>query len=107
MALLKFRVLPDAPSPHEDLILATLDVSVGGALCASNRHLPEDTSLHLELMLVGGGLGAGLPIDLDARVLRCRETPGPDPSRAWEAALQFVRIAPADRKRLQNYLNSL
>ena len=59
------------------------------------------------MTLEGGGLNAPLPIDLDAKVLRCKETPGPDPSRAFEAALQFVRIDPQDRKRLQRYLNGL
>jgi hypothetical protein len=89
------------------LKLVTLDVGLGGARCACNRELPEGTSLHLVLTLEGGGLNSPLPIDLDATVLRCRETPGPDPARAYEAALQFIRIDPQDRKRLQSYLNDL
>lgn len=108
MALLEIRVLSGPTgAAADDLSLATLDVALGGARCACNRDLPADSSLHLVLTLAGGELTSPLPIDLDARVLRCKETPGPDPSRAFEVALQFVRIDPQDRKRLQRYLNSL
>lgn len=107
MALLEVRILSGPADSPGDLKLVTLDVALGGARCACNRDLPAGSSLHLVLTLEGGGLNAPLPIDLDATVLRCRETPGPDPSRSHEAALQFVRIDPQDRKRLQSYLNSL
>jgi len=107
MALLEVRVLSGPAAPPDDLKLVTLDVALGGARCACNRDLPEEMSLHLVLTLEGGELNAPLPIDLDATVLRCRETPGPDPSRSYEVALQFVRIDPQDRKRLQRYLNNL
>ncbi|HET6277462.1 MAG TPA: PilZ domain-containing protein [Candidatus Polarisedimenticolia bacterium] len=107
MALLEVRVRSGPAASADGLKLVTLDVALGGARCACNRELPAGTSLHLVLTLEGGGLNAPLPIDLDATVLRCRETPGPDPARSYEAALQFVRIDPQDRKRLQSYLNDL
>jgi len=107
MALLEIRILSTPGAVPTDLKLVTLDVALGGARCACNHDLPAGTSLHLVLTLAGGDLNSPLPIDLDAEVLRCRETPGPDPSRAFEAALQFVRIDPKDKKRLQSYLNGL
>jgi len=107
MALLEVRVLSGSATPPDGLKLVTLDVALGGARCACNRELPEGMSLHLVLTLEGGDLNAPLPIDLDATVLRCRETPGPDPARSFEVALQFNRIEAQDRKRLQRYLNNL
>lgn len=107
MALLDVRVLSGPARSADELKLVTLDVAVGGARCACNRELPAGSSLHLVLTLEGGGLNSPLPIDLDATVLRCRENAGPDPARAYEVALQFVRIDPRDRKRLQSYLNDL
>jgi hypothetical protein len=107
LALLEIRILSDSSASQGDLRLMTIDVGLGGARCACNRELPGGTSLHLVLTIEGGGLSSPLPIDLNAKVLRCWETPGPDPSRSYEVALQFVRIDPQDRKRLQSYLNSL
>ena len=106
LALLEVRVLPGDRIPA-DLLLGTIDIAVGGARCGSNRALPEDLTVKMTLTLVGGDLRQPAPIDVDARVLRCVEKPGALESRRYEVALEFVRIEPQDRVKLQNYLNSL
>ena len=106
MAMLDIRALPGADVPA-NLKLATLDVALGGARCAASVALTRDTRLQVSLKLVGGDLRAPRTIELDARVLRCSDRPGPDPNRQHEVALEFTRIDPEDRRVLQSYLNSL
>lgn len=106
LALLEVRVLPGEGVPA-DLRLATIDVSVGGARCASNRPLEEGTRLQITLTLVGGALGQNLPIDAEVSVLRCTTNPRAPETRRYELALQFVKMETGDRSRLQGYLNSL
>jgi len=106
IARLDVRVLPGDSIPS-DLALSTLDIAVGGALCGSNLDLPADTRMHLTFTLIGGELHDPVPIDVEARVLRCRENPDSIPSRRYELALEFETIDPRDRRRLQSYLNSL
>ena len=106
MALLDLRVLPGERIPG-DLRVATIDVSVGGLRCASNRPLDPNLNLKLTLTLVGGDLRDPLPIDADAMVLRCAESPAAPEHRRYDLALEFTRMDTQDRKRLQNYLNGL
>lgn len=106
MAMLEVRVLPGEPIPS-DLILSTIDIAVGGALCAANLPVPEDTRMQMTFKLVGGELPTPESIDVDARVLRCEENPQALPNRRYELAIEFVRIDPQDRRRLQTYLNGL
>jgi c-di-GMP-binding flagellar brake protein YcgR len=106
LALLEVKVAPGEGVPA-DLKLMTIDISSGGARCASNKQLEADASLKAALHLVGGDLRAPVIVDVDAKVLRCRERPGDMPSRRYEISLQFTRMEAEDRKRLQAYLNSL
>ena len=106
IARLDVRILPGDSVPS-DLVLSTLDIAVGGALCAANLDLPADTRMHMTFTLVGGDLRDPVTIDVEARVLRCRENPDSIPARRYEMALEFVKIDPEDRRRLQSYLNSL
>jgi c-di-GMP-binding flagellar brake protein YcgR len=103
---LDVRVLPSEDLPP-DLVLTTIDVSVGGARCASNVPVKEGLRLMLTFTLVGGTLHAPAPVDVDALVVRCIDTPGPNPSRRYELALRFVDVDPDEKRRLQSYLNSL
>ncbi len=106
LALLEVRVVPGEHVPP-DLKLMTIDISSGGARCASNRQVEADAPLKVTVHLVGGDLRAPAIVDVDAKVLRCRERPGDMPSRRYEISLQFTRMEAEDRKRLQAYLNSL
>jgi len=106
LALLEVRVAPGEHVPA-DLKLMTIDISSGGARCASNLALEADVPLRVTLQLVGGDLRAPAIVEVEARVLRCAERPGPNPGRRYEITLQFTRIEPEDKKRLQAYLNSL
>ncbi len=106
LALLEVRVLPGEGIPA-DLKMVTIDVAVGGARCASNRPLPESTRLQMSLTLVGGSLRDPSPIDLDAVVLRCAANPSAPETRRYDLAIEFVRMDPQDRRRLQTYLNAL
>ena len=106
LALLEIRILTEADVPA-DLKLATLDIGFGGARCASSHPLLAGKRLRLQLSMVGLGLSGPVPIELDAAVLRCVEISGVVANRRFEVALQFVRIDPRDRKRLQDYLSGL
>jgi len=106
LALLEVRVVPGERVPS-DLKLMTIDISSGGARCASNRPIEADVLIKMTLHLVGGDLRAPMILDVDAKVLRCGERPGDMPSRRYEISLQFTRMETEDRKRLQAYLNSL
>jgi c-di-GMP-binding flagellar brake protein YcgR len=106
LALLEVRVVPGEGIPT-DLKLATIDIAVGGARCASNRPLNEDTRLQLTLNLVGGDLSQALTVEAEAVVLRCTVNPSAPEPRRYEVALRFERIDPAERDRLRNYLNTL
>lgn len=106
MALLELRVLPGERIPA-DLRVATIDVSVGGVRCASNRPIDASLNLKLTLTLVGGDLPDPVSIDADAMVLRCSENRTAPEHRRYEVALEFTRMDSQDRRRLQNYLNSL
>jgi c-di-GMP-binding flagellar brake protein YcgR len=106
LALLEVRVVPGERVPP-DLKLMTIDISSGGARCASNRPLEADLPLKLTLHLVGGDLRAPAIVDVDAKVLRSGDRPGDVPARRYEISLQFTRMEAEDRKRLQAYLNSL
>ena len=106
LALLEVRVVQGERVPS-DLKLMTIDISSGGARCASNRPIEADVTLTLTLSLVGGDLRGPAVVDVDARVLRCGERPGDLPGRRYELSLQFTRVEPEDKKRLQAYLNSL
>jgi c-di-GMP-binding flagellar brake protein YcgR len=106
LALLKVHVQPGDQVPP-DLALTTVDIAVGGARCASNRRLLEKVILKLTFTLEGGDLRQPFPIELDAMVLRCSEKSRTNERHRYDVALQFVRMDPQDRIRLQNYLNSL
>ena len=106
MALLDVRALPGDRIPA-DLRLATLDIAVGGARCASNRPLDAGLPLKLTFTLVGGDLREPATIDVEATVLRCFENPASIESRRYEAAIRFTQIEAEDRRRLLSYLNTL
>ena len=106
LARLDVRVVSGDRLPV-DLKLSTVDIGVGGAYCAATSRLEESSQLHLILTLVGGGLREPLPIGVDAVVLRCAERKPPHHGFPFEVALQFVRIEPGERRRLQSYLNNL
>jgi len=106
LARLEVRIVSGDGLPA-DLKLSTVDVGVGGACCAATARLEASTRLHLILTLVGGDLREPMPIGVDAVVLRCVESKTPHPVFPFEVALQFVRIEPGERRRLQNYLNNL
>ena len=106
LALLEVRVVPGEHVPP-DLKLMTIDISSGGARCASNRQIEADVLFKMTLHLVGGDLRAPAILDVDAKVLRCSERPGDIPSRRYEITLQFTRMETEDWNRLQAYLNSL
>lgn len=106
LALLDVRVLPGEVIPS-DLKLATIDVALGGVRCGSNRPLPDGARLQISLTLVGGGLPVPASIEADAKVLRCAESLVAPAPRRYEVALEFVRMDPQDRRRLQAYLNNL
>jgi c-di-GMP-binding flagellar brake protein YcgR len=106
LALLEVRVAPGDHVPA-GLKLVTIDISSGGALCASNLQVEADITLRLSLNLVGGDLRAPAVVDVDAQVLRCKDRPNDIPSRRYELSLQFVRMEAEEKKRLQAYLNSL
>ncbi len=106
LALLDVRVVPGDRVPA-DLKLMTIDISTGGARCASNRPLEQDALLKLTLTLIGGNQRAPATVDVEAKVLRCTERAGTIESRRFEVSLQFTRVEPEDKKRLQGYVNSL
>jgi len=106
LARLEIRVDSGDHLP-QDLRLSTLDVSVGGARCLASGRLVERSRLHVTLTLVGGALQAPEAIPIDAVVLRSQTRPEPHHGFPFEAALQFVRIDPREKRRLQSYLNSL
>ena len=99
------------PAPGQDLPnglqAITIDVAVGGVRCACNLRLEPQTILRMTLTLVGGDLRQPIMIDAEARVRRCSERPGAPETRRYEVAMEFERIDPQDKKRLQAYLNSL
>ena len=108
MAGLDVKVLlGEAGENLSDVKLATIDVAAGGMRCASNVRFEPKTCLHMGLTLVGGELRNPATIYADARVLRCSERPGSPDIRRYEIALEFVRLVPEDRKKLESYLNSL
>ena len=106
MALLEVRGLPGDRIPA-DLRLATLDIAVGGARCASNRPLEAGLPRKLTFTLVGGDLREPTSLDVEATVLRCVERSRAVESRRYEAAIRFTLIEAEDRRRLLSYLNAL
>jgi hypothetical protein len=107
LALLQVKVLQwggDIPSEPK---LATADVAVGGMRCASDVRLDPGAQMRISLELVGGDLRQPATIVGDARVLRCTERADQPAIRRYDIALEFVQMAPQDKKRLQGYLNSL
>ena len=106
LALLEMKVAPGEHVPA-DVKLTTIDISSGGARCASNRPLDSDLSLKVMLSLVGGDLRGPASVEVEARVLRCKDRPQEMPTRRYEISLQFTRIEAEDRKRLQVFLNGL
>lgn len=108
LALLDAKILRGAGEElPAGLKLATLDVGLGGVRCTSNVHLEPPTLLQMTLTLVGGELRDPTLIAAEARVLRCFERPRAPEHRRYEIALEFVRMAPEDRRRLERYVNSL
>jgi c-di-GMP-binding flagellar brake protein YcgR len=106
LALLEMRVGPGENIPA-DLKLTTIDISSGGARCASNRPLDADLSLKVTLSLVGGDPRGPAIVEVEARVLRSKDRPHEMPNRRYEISLQFTHVEAEDRKRLQAYLNGL
>ncbi len=106
MALLEIRVRPGEGVP-EDLQLMTKDIGTGGARCFSNRSLPRDLGLKLTLSLVGGDPRSPAMVEVEAKVLRTFNKTSAIEARRFEVALEFTRMEPADRARLQSYLNGL
>ena len=65
LALLETRVLPGDHVPA-DLKIATIDLSTGGARCASNRPLQAESVLKMTLSLIGGDLKRPMTLDLQS-----------------------------------------
>ncbi|SRR5712692_3250144 len=109
LARLDVRLTRPAPGQDvpPDLQAVTVDVSVGGLLCACNVRLEPQTMLRVTLTLVGGDLRQPATLEAEARVRRCSERLGAPGSRRYEVAMEFVRMAPQDKQRLQAYLNNL
>jgi c-di-GMP-binding flagellar brake protein YcgR len=108
MARLEVKV---TAAPGQDLPaglqVVTLDVAVGGVRCACSLPLEPQTLLRMNLALVGGDLRQPMTIETEARVRRCTERRGAPVTRRYDVAMEFTRMNPQDRKRLQAYLNSL
>jgi len=102
----KLTPAPGHDLPH-GLQVATIDVAVGGVRCACNQRLEPQTILRIALTLVGGDLRQPTTIETEARVRRCSERPGAPDIRRYDVAMEFTRMDPQDKKRLQAYLNSL
>ncbi|HEU4400520.1 MAG TPA: PilZ domain-containing protein [Candidatus Polarisedimenticolia bacterium] len=90
-----------------DLRVETLDIAVGGVGCACNVRLQPQTQLRMTLTLVGGDLKEPAMIEAETRILRCSERSGAPGTRRYNVAMEFVRMDPRDRKRLQSYVNCL
>ena len=106
LARLEIRIVSGDHLPP-DLQVQTVDVGVGGARCLATGELQEKSRLHLSLTLIGGSLHAPESILIDAVVLRTTRRREPNHGFPFEAALQFVRIDPHERRKLQSYLNAL
>jgi c-di-GMP-binding flagellar brake protein YcgR len=106
LARLEIRVVSGDHLPP-NLQVQTVDVAVGGARILATGALLEKSRLHISLTLVGGSLHAPESILIDALVLRTSQRSEPHHGFPFEAALQFVRIDPHERRKLQSYLNSL
>ena len=106
LARLEVRVVSGERLPA-GLVVSTSDVGVGGLRCASSHRLDVPVLLHMTLTLVGGDLNEPVTLNVDAQVLRCVERPQPHHGLPYDVAMQFVRLDPRDRRRLQSYLNSL
>ena len=106
MARLAIEVSPGAGVP-QGLTLATVDVGVGGVRCVANLRLEPEARLQLTMTLIGGDLVQPAPIGAEAIVRRCEENPAAPFNRRFEVALEFSRLDPQDRKKLQTYLNAL
>jgi len=85
----------------------TVDVAVGGVLCACNLPIEPHAIPNISLTLVGGDLRQPATLDVQGRVRRCSERPGAPDTRHFEVALGFVRLDPQARQLLQGYLKSL
>ncbi|SRR6266704_2183760 len=108
LARLEVKLTPAAGQDlPPGLQAVTVDVAVGGVRCACNMRLEPQTILHITLTLIGGVLREAATIEAEARVRRCAERAGVPDIRRYEVAMEFVRMAPEDRRRLQAYLNSL
>jgi hypothetical protein len=106
MARLDVRVVSgDRVAPG--MQMTTLDIGVGGTRCVSPVRLENGAMLHLTVTLSGGELVEPVGLSADAQVLRCVERPQPHHGFPFEAALQFIRLDPRERRRLQTYLNGL
>lgn len=97
---------PEQPLPA-DLHLITSDVALEGMHCASNQPLEPGTEMHLKLSLVGGDVSGEQVVDVVGKVLRCSIREGAPDVRRHGIALAFTTITPQDRRKLQQYLNSL
>jgi c-di-GMP-binding flagellar brake protein YcgR len=89
------------------LQIVSIDIGVGGVRCAANQPVEPKTQLQMHFTLVGGDLPQPQSITADGIVLRCTENPAAPEPRRYEVAVQFLRIEPQARQKLQSYLNSL
>lgn len=105
----RVRVRLDAVDPESGEVretFHTLDLSSGGALCASDREVPIRTQLRLRIALPDEA--ASDPVLTDAIVLRA-ERAGDSPAHsfpAYRVALYFLNLRAADRQRLQRFVFS-
>ena len=90
----RFAVVQDARGPLQEAL--TLDVSGGGLCVAWSAPIADGAELELELALDRE------PVRALARVVDVR--PNPDPPPSFHLALQFVRIADADRSRIVRFV---
>ena len=90
----RFAVVQDARGPQQEAL--TLDVSGGGLCVPWSEPIAEGAELELELALDEE------PVRALARVVDVR--PNPDPPPSFHLALQFVRIADADRSRIVRFV---
>jgi hypothetical protein len=80
------------------------DLSLGGLYCSSCVDFPEMTRLAVRLMLPERRSGELEPLDVEAVVVRHRETASALGSGRYELALFFAGMTDTQREKLARYL---
>ena len=91
----------------DGLDFVTINMAVSGMRCASNLPLDAGTRLIATVTLIGGNLADPVVIKAEGQVVRCAERPKSPANRRYGIAIDFVKMSPADRKRLIRYVGSL